>query len=183
MKNKPWEYSDFWASESEFLGWLRGQLRQIWMDYPIRIEFKNNQCVRVNTAMRQRYGLSGNTKYAAACVFCNDWFPKSKLEVDHILGESSLRSIEDVQSYLDHMMCPESNMQLTCKPCHRVKTYAERYNMTFEEARLEKQVIEWLKQSTADQKKILTLAGFSDDEMNNAGNRRKSARKLLTVPE
>ena len=180
MKNRPWEYSDFFATEAEFLGWLRGQLRQIWSDYPIRVEFKNDKCVRVDQALRDKYNLSKQTKYAAECVFCHNWFPKSKLEVDHIIGESSLTSIEHTESYLDHLMCPPTNMQLTCKPCHKIKTYAERYDMSFEDARTEKSVIAWLKEhTTAEQIDLLTMAGFEDDEMKNAGARRKSARKLL----
>lgn len=181
MINKPWEYCDLWNNESQFLTWVRGQLRQIWKDYPVRIEFKDSKCVTVTDAMREKYGLHRQTRKAAECVFCKEWFAKSKLEVDHIVGESELTSISHIDSYLDHLMCTPDNMQLTCKPCHKIKTYAERYDMTYEDARLEKHVIAWLKENdTATQCEILTSAGFSDDEIKNAGTRRKAARKLLT---
>jgi hypothetical protein len=180
MKNKPWEFCDLWDNESQFLGWLRGQLRQIWSDYPVRTTFKSGACKPVNDAMRIKYGLHKQTKNAGQCVFCAQWFPMSKLEVDHIIGEGTMTSIDHVDSYLDHLMCKPDNMQLTCKPCHKIKTYAERYDLDFEDARLEKAVIEWLKQPLHNQKEILVLAGFSDDEIKNAGGRRKAARKLLT---
>lgn len=180
MQNKPWEYCDLWDTKAQFLEWLRGQLRNIWQDYPVRTTFKEDACVPVTEKMREVYGLHRQTKKAAQCVFCLNWFPKSKLEVDHIIGESKLTEVEDIVTYLDHLMCSPKNMQLTCKPCHKIKTYAERYDMTFEDARLEKQVIKWLADhTTAEQKELLTLAGFPDDQINNAGNRRKAARELL----
>lgn len=180
MLNKPWEYSDLWDNESQFLEWLRGQLRQIWKDYPVRTTFKDSMCLPVNDKMREAYGLHARTQKAAQCVFCKSWFAKSKLEVDHIIGESSMTSVLEIISYLDHLMCSPDNMQLTCKPCHKIKTYAERFGMSFEDARLEKNVIAWLKENDAEtQKAILTAAGFEDDQMNNAKVRRDSARELL----
>ena len=185
MENKPWEYSDFFANESEFLAWLRGQMRQAWSNYPVRIEFKNDMCVSVTPEMREAYGLSKQTKHAAQCVFCRVWLPKSKLEVDHTKGESTLTSIRHTEAYLDHLMCSQDNMQLACNPCHKIKTYAERYNLDFEDARAEKKVIAWIKEyNTKAQVEILILAGFSDEEVKNAGGRRKAARKMLnTKPE
>ena len=151
------------------------------MDYPVRTEFKESRCVPVDDDMREKYGLHKRTQKAAQCVHCMNWFPKSKVEVDHIIGESSLKTVDDIITYLDHLMCDPENMQLSCKPCHKIKTYAERYDMTFEQARLEKAVIQWLKDhNTSEQKELLIAAGFPDEEINNAGNRRIAARKLLT---
>lgn len=179
---KPWEWSDVWDNESQFLVWLRGQLRQIWSDYPVRVTFKEEQCVAVTEEMREKYGLHRQTKKAAQCVHCKNWFAKSKLEVDHIVQAGSMTKMEDVERYLmEGLLCSPLNMQLTCKPCHKIKSYAERQGMTFEEARIEKEVIAWLKEhNVTQQKEILTLAGFTDEEMKNAGNRRKSARRLLS---
>lgn len=179
MINKPWEYSDFWNNESEYLTWLRGQLRQIWSDYPVRVEFKEAQCVKVTPEMRERYGLHRQTKKAAQCVFCENWFAKSKLEVDHKVGESSLKSVLEVVSYLDHLQCSTDNMQLACKPCHKIKTYAERYSLSFEDARLEKEVILWLKQPIKEQVELLEMAGYNHEEISNAKKRRIAARELL----
>ena len=182
--NKPWEWCDLWDNESQFLAWLRGQLRQIWMDYPVRIEFKESKCVPVTPALRKRFNLHGSTRMIAECVHCHQWFPKTKLEVDHIVGESSLKSMEDIVNYLNHLMCSPDNMQLSCVPCHKIKTYAERYGVSFEDATLEKKVIEWEKgKGVNEQKSILILAGFKDSDVKNKVNRRNSIRELLTIPE
>ena len=179
MLNKPWEYTDFWDNESQYLTWLRGQLRQIWSDYPVRVIFKDEQCIEVTPKMREDYGLHRMTKKAAQCVFCLNWFAKSKLEVDHIVGESSLTSVLEVVSYLDHLQCSPDNMQLVCKPCHKIKTYAERFSLSFEDARLEKRVIEWLKQPLNEQMEFFDKLGYSQEDVSNAKKRRVAARELL----
>jgi len=180
MKHRPWEYSDVWDNQSQFLTWLRGQLRQVWSAYPVRTEHKDSMCVKVTPELREKYGLHRQTKKAGACSFCKKLFPKSKLESDHIIGNARLTQMDDIDSYLDHLLCSPNNLQLVCKSCHKIKSYSERQGISFEEARLEKAVIEWLKRPVSEQKEILTMSGFSDDDIKNAGNRRKAARKLLT---
>lgn len=180
MKNKPWEYSEAWDNQAQFLTWLRGQMRLIWSAYPVRTEHKDAMCVTVTPAMKATYGLHRQTKKAGQCVFCKHWFAKSKLETDHIIGNARLTQMDDVDSYLDHLLCSPTNFQLVCKPCHKVKSYAEKMDISFEAAAAEKAVIAWTKDnSIGEQQDILRLAGFEDDEMNNAKVRRESARKLL----
>lgn len=181
MRNRPWEYTDVWKNQSEFMNWLRGQLRQIWSDYPVRIEHKDSMCVRVTPALRVKYNLHPSTKWAGQCVFCKGWFPKSKMQSDHIKGNAKMTQMDDIDSYLDHLLCPPSNLQLVCVPCHKIKSYAESSGMSMEDAALEKAVIKWTKDyDTTEQKNILILAGFKDSEISNAKSRRDSARKLLT---
>ena len=181
---KPWTYCDAWDNQSQFLTWLRGQLRQVWSDYPARVEFKENKCIPVTEEMRDKYGLHRQTKKAAQCVFCNGWFAKSKLEVDHIVQVGSMRSMDEVEQFIMGLLCSPQNMQLTCKACHKVKSYSEKMGITFEEAKVEKGVIAWMKMhTTEEQKQILALAGFEDDEINNAENRRIAARELLKRPD
>ena len=47
-------------------------------------------------------------------------------------------------------------MQLVCKPCHLVKTHADRLGVSFEEAALKKRVIAFGKLKDEEQKSILS---------------------------
>ena len=127
MLNKPWEYCDLWDNESQFCDWLRNKLRDIWSDYPVRTNFKESMMIRVDDDMKAKYGLHPRTQKAGQCSYCKGLFKKPDLEVDHIIGEASLKNTLEAMSYLDHLLCPTSNMQLVCKSCHGIKTYAERY--------------------------------------------------------
>ena len=175
-KNYPkvWEeYPDVWKTKGAFFSWLRGQLRRaIWERYPPKIKYKNKVC------QPPPKGYTGRAKSGAECALTGEWYPKSKLEVDHIQGHASLRDWDDLEGFILHLLCDESNMQLVGKEAHKVKSYAERKGITFEEALIEKKVIEKTKQSVKKQKEELHDAGFT--ETNNQQQRRECYRRLLS---
>lgn len=180
-KYKPWEETDIWRNESEYLTWLRGKLRQIWGDWPLKNEFKDSVCVRVTPHMRDKYNLHRATKKAAQCGLCGEWFAKSHLDVDHVVEAGSMVTQDMVAGFLERLLCSKENMRVVCRPCHKIHTYSTKSGLSFEDAAIEKAVIQWTKDyDTTEQKNILILAGFKDSEIGNAKSRRDSARKLLT---
>lgn len=74
-----------------------------------------------------------------------DWTPKSYLEVDHIEGNVSLKNWEDVLPFIQHLCTDKSNMQLVSKEAHKIKSYAEKQNISFKEAQIIKQTIQIIK--------------------------------------
>lgn len=170
----PWDETDIWKNESQYLTWLRGNLRKsLWQHYPPKISFKNDRCIEVTDDIRSNFNLHKSCKYTAACEFCEDYFPKSKLEVDHKIGCGEL-TMDNKSVWIDRLLCKQKDMRLLCKPCHKIHTYAERMNITFEEASLEKKIIKFTtKMSVANQKKILEKYNLP---FNNAKARRESAR-------
>lgn len=73
---------------------------------------------------------------------CEGLFKEKDMEVDHRTGEHSLRQISDVQSFVEGVVfVRKEDLAYLCKPCHGIKTYAERYDVSIEEARIEKRVI------------------------------------------
>ena len=156
MENRqiePWEaYPDVWPTKAKFFSWLRGALRRaVWSHYPGRIKFKNAHCGSPPE------GYTGRAKSGAYCSISGEWANKSSLEVDHIKGEASLKEWSDVESFVRHLCPTDDNMQLVTKNAHKVKTYAERMNITYAEAVIEKKVILFSKLPPIDQEKILTI--------------------------
>ena len=69
--------------------------------------------------------------------------------------------------------CHPDNMQISCKPCHRIKSYADRMGWSFERAKIEKEAIEFSKLSVNAQKDELAVHGITLDR-NNAKARREA---------
>lgn len=151
-KKEPWEaYPKVWPTKAKFFSWLRGGFRRaIWSKYPGKIIFKNEHC------FPPPEGYSGRAKSGAYCSLTGEWVNKSALEVDHVIGEASLRGWEDVESFVRHLCTTPDNMQLVSKDAHKIKSYSERMGIPFEEGQLEKEVIKFKKLSVEEQTKVLT---------------------------
>ena len=140
------KYPHIWKSKSAFMSYLRGGIRRsCWMKHPVKLEFiKNN---------RQRIP-NPNTKAKAAevwggkCNVCKNLFVQSQLAVDHIREFSAtLKEIKDIQSFVELIsLVTEEDLQFVCKDCHDTISYSQKHNCSFEEAKIEKEVIELIKQ-------------------------------------
>lgn len=179
--NMPWEDSpSVWASESKFWQWMRGNLRKaLWQHYPVRTTYKKEHTWNVTVAERKKYNLSNRVKRVGRCELTGEIHAASNLEVDHISPAGSLKSWEDVGDFIGRLLCPKENMRLVSKEAHRIHTYAERWGMTFEEAKLEKEVIAFSKLTTSEQSDILISLGFAKEEFSNATKRKNCYRKHL----
>lgn len=138
----PWLwYPDIWPTKSKFYTWLRGSLRKaVWNTSPIKITFKNQAC----SAPPEDY--TGRAKSGAYCALSGVWEGKSKLDVDHIEGNVSLNNEEDILGFIQHLIPPPNTLQLVTREAHKIKSYAEKQGISFEEANAEKQAIEIIKQ-------------------------------------
>jgi hypothetical protein len=148
LEYKPWEeYPELWKTEAQFWTFLRGALRRgLWEKSPIKLSWKNAQC----TAPPEDY--TGKGKKGAVCALTGVWTPTSKAEVDHIDGHKPLLKWEDLLPYAFHLIPPKGSLAYVEKNAHKIKSYAERMGITFEEATIQKKAIEILK----DSKKCLT---------------------------
>lgn len=133
----PWEqYPEIWATKAKFMAWVRGGIRAgLWKKHPVKLEFlKHSTYLVQNTNPRsmKRFPMVKMVK----CAICQNEFKTSEVEVDHMNGNSSLRSMEDVQQFIESMiMVTAGDLQILCKPCHKTKSYAEKQDISFGEAR------------------------------------------------
>jgi hypothetical protein len=144
---EPWEeFPEIWKTKSAFFTWMRGNLRRaLWERYPPKIQFKNSMCKTPPADYK------GKAKSGTECSLTGEWTPKSYLEVDHIIGQASLKDWEDVTAFIKHLCTNTDNMQLVGKDAHKIKSYAERKGISFENALLEKMVIQMIKNKTDKQ--------------------------------
>lgn len=165
-------YPEIWETKGAFFVWLRGSLRRaVWEKYPIKLKFKNDNCFPPPD------GLKTKAKSGNYCALSGEWTGKSKLEVDHIKGNASLRDWSDFESYVLHLLATDDNMQLVDKEAHKIKSYAERQGISYEEAVIEKKIISMLKKENVPS----TVEFLSEHGYNNvkAKDRRDVLRKIL----
>lgn len=161
-------------SESKLCTQMRSAVRQVWMYHPVKISYllsKSYADMNPNT----------RTKWLVDCEYCKEAFKTGDVQVDHIKGEHSLKTIKELEKFARSILgVSHEDLQVLCVPCHGVLTYAERYGVCVEAAFLEKAVIAKLDQTAAAQKTELTKHGFKPKDMSNEVKRRVCYRKLLT---
>lgn len=138
---EPWEVEGSpWKTKAAFFTWLRGGLRRaIWEKYPLKIKFKESLCEKPPEDYK------GRAKSGSRCSLTGEWTPKSYLEVDHIVGNASCRGWDDVLLFIKHLCTLPENMQLVSKDAHKIKSYADKHNISFEEAYIIKMAIDIIK--------------------------------------
>ena len=138
------EMSHVWKTESSFMSWLRGGIRRIWAKHPVKLDFiKQNRVKIPNPNPNGRV----KTVWGGKCALTGEYFVLNELECDHKVGNSSLKSVEDIQSFVEGvLLVTADDLQLVSKEAHKIKSYAEKQGISFEEAKIEKEVIEIIKQ-------------------------------------
>jgi hypothetical protein len=162
-------------TEKQMCSILRSNVRKTWMMSPVRL-------LKLEMARISDMNPDTRTKWLCECENCNGMFKMTDVETDHKVGEHQLLSLADAEQFTRSILdVTLDDLQIFCKPCHEIKTYAERYDMTFDQAKFEKAVIDWMKKVKAAtaQKKFLLGVGFTEDEVSNGDNRRESYRKYL----
>lgn len=60
------------------------------------------------------------------CAICEDEFPATQVQVDHIKPVvDPKKGFKDWNTFIKRLFCPADNLQVVCKPCHKVKTKEE----------------------------------------------------------
>ena len=176
-KLMPWEQlPDVWKTKAEYFQWLRGQMRKAWSHHPIKNAFKMSRRTRaaVGKKINKKTGKP-QLVWALPCDDCGHVFPQSDVEVDHIVQAGSFRDWADCESWLMRLMQINfADLQLLCKPCHDVKSYADQYGYTKEEAIAQKAAIVWLDETSVLQQKayLISTACYCAADVSNAKKRR-----------
>lgn len=160
--SEPWEeFPEIWPTKAKFFTYLRGSLRKaVWNRWIGKLMLKNQSCEPPPE------GLETRAKTGTHCALTGEWIGKSKLEVDHIEGGASLTCWEDLIPFVQHLCAPIEALQLVSKEAHKIKSYAERMNISFEDARLEKRVIKFKKLKAKEQ--LAVVAGKTKKDRENA---------------
>lgn len=152
---------------------MRSAVRSLWMKHDVKLAFLYENTI-------PDLDPNTKTKWLYKCEYCGGLFKQSDIQIDHKKGEHPLLTLEDILPFAQSILgVTREDLAITCVDCHLIKTYAERYNMSIEEATKEKAVIAKTNQKVTAQKKELLAAGFKAKEISNDELRREAYRKLL----
>lgn len=148
---------EFELSDKEVLSSVRTMIRQAWGSSIFKLEFlKRNSELVVNENPRSKKRYPMVRKYR--CAICGELFGTSEIELDHVESENALTSYEHINDFMKAIVLTSPDkLQILCKDkkskkkvvrfgCHSVKTFSERYGVSFEEAKAEKETLQLVKE-------------------------------------
>lgn len=137
--------------ENELVRIVRKAIDSAWMTAAHKLVFLEDKVIPdMDTATR--------TKWLIECNNCGNMFKLTDVNVDHVVGEFPCTSREEFMSYLlSRLDVNFDDLQILCVDipkknhtgCHQIKTLSERLGITFDEAKIEKVVIEVCKMKAA----------------------------------
>ena len=105
-------------TEAQYWGVVRSALRNAFRYW--------KPLVQAKVLARRNCKGCGRQKYEYKCASCGDWFAEKEIEIDHVNMVGSLKSENDLASFLKALTPEDVNeFQVLCKSCHRIKTNLE----------------------------------------------------------
>lgn len=177
QKIEPWQaYPHIWKTEGAFWGYVRGGLRNgLWKRMPAKLAWKAKQLTTTPPP-----GYTGRGKKFGNCHYCGNQFTASALEVDHVKQAGACNSWETASQFLYNLLSCDGNWVLACKPCHKIKSYAEKMDIPFSDAAAEKRAIDMMKSSSAEEVvEFCVSMGYNRARLSNAGKRRAALVEIF----
>lgn len=165
--------------ENELIRIVRKAIDSAWMTAAHKLVFLEDKVIPdMNPDTR--------TKWLIECNNCGNMFKLTDVNVDHVVGEFPCTNREEFMSYLlSRLDVNFDDLQILCVDipkknhtgCHQIKTLSERLGITFDEAKIEKVVIEVCKMKAGEID--AWLAGRNVKTARNPIARRDAVREIL----
>ena len=140
--------------EKEVVSWWRSAVRQMFSSsifYRKYIEDSSTLVVNENPRSKKRYPMVKRF----TCAICGEQIGSGDLEVDHLEGGNSNKTLADTDQFIKAIMfVTPDDIQVLCKDkhkvvnkkkvfvsfgCHSIKTLMQKQGCSFEEARIRKE--------------------------------------------
>lgn len=111
----------------ELYKWLKPQLRRLCRRWPPYYKVLND-CKEIRY-IQTKSGAGRVKRVFFPCAHCKGMFTRKEVQIDHILPvvDTALgNSRPDFNTLIERMFCDVTNLQILCKPCHGVKSHAEK---------------------------------------------------------
>ena len=178
---EPWmQCPDVWPSEASYFNWIRGAMRKAWCRHPVKVSYMNLHRFKAPLGRVTFKAPEGQMVWATHCETCGKLKKVGETEVDHIVRAGGCKSWEEFNPWIKSLLhINHASLAIICKTCHHIKSYAEQHNLTFEEAKLAKKVIAFMKQPAGKQTAWLLAKNYSDADVANAKQRKISYKHYL----
>lgn len=103
-------------TESGHMGRIRSALRRL-------SRFWKPALAALDAVRRPYVGPNKRLKHEYKCAVCKKWFQRKLVEINHKVPCGTLRSYEDVPSFLERLFCEDTaGYSVLCKECHKAET-------------------------------------------------------------
>jgi len=152
---------------------VRSAIRQAWMKSDTKLAY-----LYMNTVPDM--DETTRTKWLFRCEICDKLFKLNEIECDHKIGHSKFTNLDEFRSYFENiLMVGFDGLQILCKNDHAIKSLMEAQGLTWDQAVVEKKVIDICKKK--EDKKFISDNG--DVPAKNAEQRRNQVRNILSRGE
>jgi hypothetical protein len=139
------QYAHIWKTKSVLMAWIRGNIRRsMWNNAPQKVEFMRKNRIRIpnpnpNGRVQEVWG--------AKCSITGQVFPLSEMQVDHLKGNNSLNSLDDIPAFIENVvLVGDGDIQWVSKEAHKIKSYAEKQGIPYNPAAAQKTAIKIVKE-------------------------------------
>ena len=155
-------------TQAQMMSIIRGAVRDKWSYADVKLAY-------LLKGVEPDHNPNTRRRFKVTCEKCKEDFSKGDIQIDHVVGEHSLKSIEDFHSFVESILYVNfDGLRRLCVPCHDLVTAMERYSLSEEEAILFKQMTAWeAANDTAERKQWLMDKGFKSSEVSNHDKRRE----------
>lgn len=152
MENKEpkvvWGEGTPWKTKAQFYTYLRGCLRRAWMHHPNKISkltalrFKGDRLDKNGQVVLDKKTGKPKKVWYCSCELCGYTGKMADFQVDHIHAAGTLANFEDIPNFvLKLIFVNEDDLRVVCKQCNSILAYADKWDMSFREAKIEKEAI------------------------------------------
>lgn len=178
-KRQPWDDSNAWKNEKEYLNWLRSRIRSLWGRHPIKSEYKKKSRFRAPIGKITKKNPKGMV-WANKCEICEHVSRSSDLDVDHIHGGFGFTNWEEFTVWARMILWVSfDDVRLVCKECHKVINLSQKLKISFDEAVRIKPLYDFMRKPIKEQKEELLSLGFTEEQISNKDKRRECFQSLL----
>lgn len=133
--------TEFGLTEKEVITWWRSAVRQLWGKSPFKRKIMDqHKQIVINDNPRSKKRFPKVTKYR--CNISGELYGANDIELDHLESENSLKSYDHAEDFLKTIMFTSPHLlQVLSKDAHKIKTYADRHSVSYEQAKVIKYVI------------------------------------------
>lgn len=193
MPKKKNKYEKFWSypgsrfkSDSQWFSFLRSNLRKGWNTHFMKLE-KLKQVKKKIPNPNPKSATRFPEVFGADCEICGKTCTlsagkkearnKDYIVIDHKNPAKNFSDISHVQGFFERMFCVTiDDLRAVCTTCNSTLAYADKYGISFEEARIDKTAIELVK--TKKDKQWLLEHGLKP--ASNAAMRRRQIINYLS---
>lgn len=162
---------DLSVADKHIIAAVRSAIRKCWMRFPSKLHYLQTRAIPDENP-------DTRTKWLYRCEMCDGLFKQADIQVDHKKGENPCTSYEDIAGYAKALLgVGADDMQILCLQDHAIKTQAERYGLSLEDAAIDLKAIAIEKTKTAGVIAFLKGKGISPGK--NAKERRQQLVEVL----